>query len=86
MTIDKAKELLDRSEKYIGREIEIVSMSAKDHKFSTNLYRIVDAFSYEWSFEDMEPTVDAWAKLETRDGRKMVVSLQTILNNLEKAS
>jgi len=86
MTIDKARELLDKSVKFIGKEVEVVSLCAKDNKFNTSLYRIVDTFSYEWSIDDMEPSVDAWANLETRDGKKMVVSLQTILNNLEKAS
>lgn len=86
MTIEKAKELLDKSEKFIGKEVEIVSLCAKDNKFNTSLYRIVDTFSYVWSIDDMEPTIDAWANLETKDGKRMVVSLQTILTNLEKAS
>ena len=86
MTIEKAKGLLDKSIKYIGQEVEIISVSAKDNKFNTNLYRIVDTFSFAWSIEDTEPNVDAWAKLETRDGQKMIVSLQKIINNLEKAS
>ena len=86
MTIEKAKELLEQSEQIIGTEVEVVSLSARDNKFNTNRYRIVDAFSFAWSIEDMEPVVDAWAKLETRDGKKMVVSLQSILNNLKKAS
>ncbi|HTB06207.1 MAG TPA: hypothetical protein VK806_04575, partial [Bacteroidia bacterium] len=86
MNLEKAKELLDKSIKYIGKEVEIISLSAKDNKFDTSMYRIVDTFSYVWSAEDMEPTVDAWAKLETRDGKKIFVSLQKMLNNLEKAS
>ena len=86
MTIEKAKELLDKSEKYIGTEVEIISLSAKDNKFNTSSYKIVDTFSFAWSIEDTEPTIDAWARLETRDGQKMIVSLQKMLSNLEKAS
>ncbi len=86
MTIGKAKELLDKSEKYIGTEVEIISLSAKDNKFNTSSYRLIDTFSYAWSIEDTEPTIDAWARLETRDGQRIIVSLQKILNNLEKAS
>jgi hypothetical protein len=86
MTIEKAKNLLDKSIKYIGQEVEIISLSARDNKFNTKLYRIVDTFSFAWSIDDTEPNIDAWAKLETRDGQKIIVSLQKILNNLEKAS
>lgn len=86
MNIEKAKDLLDRSLKYIGKEIEIISLSAKDNKFNTSTYTIVDTFSYAWSIEDTEPTVDAWAKLETHDGQKIIVSLQKMIHNLEKAS
>lgn len=86
MTIEKAKELLEKSVKFIGKEIEVISLSAKDNKCNSNSYRIVDTFSYAWSIEDTEPTIDAWAKLETKDGQKIIVSLQKILNNLEKAS
>jgi hypothetical protein len=86
MTIEKAKDLLDKSVKYIGQEVEVISLSARDNKFNTSLYTIVDTFSYAWSIEDTEPTIDAWARLEARDGQKMIVSLQKILHNLEKAS
>ncbi len=86
MTIEKAKELLDKSTRFIGKEVEIISLCAKDNKFNTSKYRIVDTFSYAWSIEDTEPTIDAWANLETREGQKIVVSLQKIINNLEKAS
>jgi hypothetical protein len=86
MTIEKAKELLDKSLKYIGTEVEIISLSAKDNKFNTNSYRIVDTFSFAWSIEDTEPTIDAWARLETLDGQKIIVSLQKMLSTLEKTS
>lgn len=88
MTIEKAKELLDKSVKYIGKEVEIISLSAKDNKFNTSSYRIVDTFSYAWSIsiEDTEPVIEAWARLETSDGQKIIVSLQKILYTLEKAS
>ncbi|MGP8214107.1 MAG: hypothetical protein ACLQQ4_00950 [Bacteroidia bacterium] len=86
MNIEKAKELLDKSLQYIGREVEIISLSAKDNKFNTNNYRIVDTFSYAWSIEDTEPSIDAWARLETRDGQKIIVSLQKMIHQLEKAS
>lgn len=86
MTIEKAKDLLDKSNKYIGKEVEIISLCAKDNKFNTSLYKIVDTFSYAWSTEDTEPTIDAWATLETNDGQKIIVSLQKMMMNLEKAS
>ena len=42
MTIEKAKELLDKSVKFIGKEVEIISLCAKDNKFNSNSYRIVN--------------------------------------------